>query len=203
MYKNVFIVLFIDNIMGLKIYIFRHGQTEFNRDSKFTGWYNAGLSGVGVDDAKIVAERLKNKKFHVAFHTSLSRSKDTLKEVLKSHPECKEIFEDDRMIERNYGSLNGKTHLQIVKEFGVEKYDLWHRSWDVRPPRGESFADVEKRVKLFILDLKKLMKKTGVSVAISAHGNSIRLFRKIMENLSVKETCGLYIPYDKVYEYEI
>jgi 2,3-bisphosphoglycerate-dependent phosphoglycerate mutase len=90
-----------------------------------------------------------------------------------------------------------------VKKFGVEKYDLWHRSWNVAPPKGESFADVEKRVKIFVADLKKLVKKEKMNVAISAHGNSIRLLRKIMEGLSVKETCELYIPYDKVYEYEL
>ncbi|MEI7718372.1 MAG: histidine phosphatase family protein [archaeon] len=187
----------------LKIYIFRHGQTDFNRDSKFTGWFDAGLSTVGIEDAKIVAERLKNKKFEVAFHTSLSRSKNTLKEVIAFHPECLHVFEDDRMRERNYGNLNGRTHLEVVKKFGVEKYDLWHRSWDVRPPKGESFKDVEKRVSDFVKFLKEYMKKNKVNVAISAHGNSIRLFRKIMEKLSVEETCGIYIPYDKVYEYTI
>jgi len=187
----------------LKIYIFRHGQTEFNRDSKFTGLADAKITKTGLEDAKIVALRLKDKKFQVAIHTSLSRSKNTLKEVLKLHPECKEILEDDRIVERNYGDLNGKTHLQIVEKYGMGNYDSWHRSWDIRPPNGESFKDVEERVKVFITNLKKLMKKTNVSVAISAHGNSIRLFRKIMENLSIKKTCELYIPYDKVYEYEI
>ncbi len=189
--------------MRLKIYIFRHGQTEFNRDSKFTGWYDAKLSKPGVEDAKIVTERLKDKKFQVAFHTSLSRSKNTLKEVIALHPECLHVFIDDRMVERNYGNLNGKTHLEVVQKSGIEKYDLWHRSWDIKPPKGESFKDVEKRVGEFIKFLKGYMKKNKVNVAISAHGNSIRLFRKIMEGLSVKETCELYIPYDKVFEYNL
>ena len=187
----------------MKIFLFRHGQTEYNRDSKFTGFFDSRLSKTGIDDAKIVAERLKKEKFKIAFRTSLSRSKDTLKEVLKFHTECKEVLEDDRMKERNYGDLNGKTHLQVVQKFGVQKYDLWHRSWDIRPPKGESFLDVEKRVKSFIIDLKKLAKETNANIAISAHGNSIRLFRKIMEGLSIKETCEIYIPYDKVYEYKI
>ncbi len=185
----------------LKIYVFRHGQTEYNRDSKFTGFVNSKITKTGLEDAKIVALRLKDKKFQVAFHTSLSRSKDTLKEVLKFHPECEELIEANHMIERNYGELNSQTHLQVVRNFGVKKYDEWHRSWNVRPPKGESFADVEKRVKIFIKDLKEFMKKEKVNVAISAHGNSIRLFRKIMEGLSIKETCELYVPYDKVFEY--
>lgn len=187
----------------MKIYIFRHGQTEFNRDNKFTGFIDSKLTIAGKDDAKIVAERLKDKKFQVAFHTSLSRSKDTLNEVIKMHPECLHVFEDDRIIERNYGKLNGKTHLEIVKKYGFEEYDAWHRGWETRPPKGESFKDIEKRVKDFVKFLLAYVKKNKVNVAISAHGNSIRLFRKIMENLSVKETCEIYIPYDKVYEYEI
>ncbi len=190
-------------MVKLHIYLFRHGQTEFNRDSKFTGFVDSKLTKTGMEDAQIVAERLKNKKFEVAFQTHLSRSKDTLKPVLKNHPECKEIIIDDRMIERNYGNLNSKTHLEVVKKFGTEKYDDWHRSWNIRPPKGESFADVEKRVKPFIKYLIDFMKKNKVNVAVSAHGNSIRLFRKIMEKLSIKETCEMFIPYDKVFDYVI
>jgi len=189
--------------MKVSVYVFRHGQTEFNRDSKFTGFMDSKLAPTGTEDAKIVAERLREKKFGIAIHTSLSRSKDTLKEVLKSHPECKIVLQDDNMKERNYGDLNGKTHLEIVKKFGVEKYDSWHRSWNIAPPKGESFADVEKRVKIFVGDLKKMVRKEKMNVAISAHGNSIRLLRKIMEGLSIKETCELYILYDKVYEYKL
>ncbi|MEM4330780.1 MAG: histidine phosphatase family protein [Candidatus Pacearchaeota archaeon] len=186
-----------------RVYIFRHGQTKFNQENKFTGSIDSKLTKTGIEDAKIVAERLKNKKFHIAFHTSLSRSIDTLKEVLIYHPECKKVICDDRMIERDYGILSGKTHYEVVREYGIKKYDSWHRGWSTRPPQGESFKDVEKRVKSFIEDLKRIILKEKANVAISAHGNSIRLFRKIMENLSIKETCSIYIPYDKVYEYII
>lgn len=189
--------------MSIKIYIFRHGQTTYNRDGRFTGITDAKLTKKGIEDAKIIAERLKNKKIHIAYCTKLSRSKETLKEVLHNHPECKLLVTDNRLIERNYGRLNGKTHYEIVKKYGTEKYDAWHRSYTHRPPKGESFADVEKRVKEFVNNLKKLAKGPTLTVAISAHGNSIRLFRKIMEHLTIKETIALTIPYDKYYEYEI
>jgi len=186
-----------------KIYIFRHGQTTFNRDAKFTGWTDVPLTNTGRNDAKIVAIRLKDKKFGIAFQNGLSRAKDTLKEVLKYHPERIKIIEDKRMRERDYGMLNGKTHLEAVEKYGVEQYDKWHRGFNDRPPKGESFADVEKRVGSFIKDLMKLLKRCKVNVAISASGNSIRLFRKIMENASEKETCEWFIPYDTVYEYTV
>ena len=189
--------------MRHKIYLFRHGQTTYNRDARFTGWLDAPLTKTGINDAKIVAIRLKDKKFPVAFHTSQSRSKDTLKEILKFHPECKKLIEDDRMRERNYGKLNGKRHIDAVVKYGTEQYDKWHRGFSDRPPGGESFADVEKRVQSFIKDLIKFMKKNKTNVAISASGNSIRLFRKIIEKTSEKEACSWFIPYDAYYEYAV
>ena len=132
---------------------------QIHRDSMFTGKIDSKLTKSGINDAKIVAIRLRDKKFSVAFHSSLSRSKDTLKEVLKFHPECVKVIEDDRIIERDYGLLSGRTHYDVVVKEGYKKYDLWHRSYDVRPPKGESFVDVEKRVKDFIKYLKKYKKK--------------------------------------------
>ena len=189
--------------MKRSIFLFRHGQTTFNRDSRFTGFIDAPLTNAGKNDAKIIALRLKHKKIDVAFHTSLSRSKDTLKEVLKHHPECKTIMIDDRMIERSYGNLAGKTHWQVVQKHGVEKYDQWHRSFNISPPKGESFADVERRVSSFIKDLKLYAKREKLNVAISAHGNSIRLFRKIMEHASQEQAISWSIPYDNYYEYTL
>ncbi len=215
-----------------KVYLFRHGQTTSNRDEKFTGQKEAKLTKLGERNAKRVAQELKNKRFEVAIHTSLSRSKDTLKFVLKFHPECKIILEDDRMIERSYGALEGTTHEQFIRKIGEQSYNLRthgdfiaglgprmrkkveeflgeeeykaiHRGYNVAAPGGESFANVEKRVKSFIKDLKKFMRKNKVNVAISAHGNSIRLFRKIMDNVSKEESIKWFIPYDKVFTYGI
>lgn len=190
-------------VKKLKIYIFRHGQTSYNRDKKFTGFHNPPLTLLGKKQAKSISKKLKNKRFQIAFQTRLQRSKQTLKEVLKFHPECKKTITDNRIIERNYGLLNGSTHEQLIKKYGEKVYDAIHRGFNTRPPKGESFADVEKRVKLFIKDLIKLMKKENANIAISAHGNSIRLFRKIMEKASEKQACSWFIPYDKVFVYTI
>ena len=183
--------------------MFRHGVTPDNAEGIFCGWRNVGLNKKGIRDAKIVSLRLKNKKIGLAFESSLLRSKQTLKEVLKFHPECKEIIEDDRIIERRYGNLQGKTHLNIVENQGYRKYDLWHRGYENRPPGGESLKDVEKRVMSFIKDLLRIMKKKKINIAISAHGNSMRAFRKYFEKLSVKEMCVLYNDYEVVFEYPV
>ena len=219
-------------MVNYKIYLFRHGKTFFNVKGIFTGWKDSKLAPEGIRNAKKVAEILKNKKFQIAFQTRLSRSKDTLKYILKFHPECKKIITDDRMIERSYGILEGKSHKSFIDEIGKkivdlkiegnaienlspkerekvekflgeEEYKAIHRGYNVAIPKGESFADVEKRVKKFIIYLKKFIRKNKVNVAISAHGNSIRLFRKIMEKTSKDEATNWFIPYDKVFEYNI
>jgi len=216
----------------LKIYLFRHGQTVFNRDGIFTGWKDSRLTAQGKRHAIGIAKQLKDVGIDVAIHTRLSRSKDTLAPVLKGHDECKLILEDDRMIERSYGNLEGESHESFIKRIGGEEFDLSvegdsvvslskadrkkaekflgteeykviHRGYNVGPPAGESFADVEKRVKGFVRDLKKFMRKNEVSVAISGHGNSIRLFRKIMERAHRKSVVQWVIPYDKVYTYDV
>jgi len=189
--------------MNLKIYLFRHGQTYFNEEKRFTGWKDSKLDKDGIKSSKIIAKKLKNKKINAAFQSRLSRSKNTLKEVLKYHPECKKIIIDDRIIERSYGKLQGKYHKTIIKKYGRKQFDIWHRSYNIPPLGGESIKMVEKRVLSFIRDLIKYMKKNKVNVAISAHGNSMRPFRRYFEKLSIKQMMKLEMPYDDVFEYTI
>ena len=185
------------------IYLFRHGGTSFNESHKFTGWLNSKLTKKGRNKSKIIAKKLKNKKIDAAFQTRLSRSKETLKEILKFHPECKKIIIDNRMIERNYGKFQGKYHKTIIKKYGKKQFDIWHRSYDVAPPRGESIKDVEKRVNSFIKFLIQYIKKNKVNVAISAHGNSMRPFRRYFEKMTIKQMMKLENPYDDYFDYII
>ncbi|MBN2420670.1 histidine phosphatase family protein [Candidatus Woesearchaeota archaeon] len=189
--------------MKLHIYLFRHGQTTFNRDKRFTGWLDAKLTKLGKQQAKIVAKKLKNKKFEIAYSNDLSRCTRTLKEVLKYHPAVKKIKIDKRLRERSYGSLQGKTHKEIIAKYGQEMFDKWHRDYNFPPPKGESIKMVEKRVNAFIKDLLKMMKKEKCNVAISASGNSMRPFRKYFEHSTIKQMMKLENPWDDYFEYTI
>ena len=182
------------------IYLFRHGQTYCNKNKIFTGRKDSKLTELGKMQAENLRKLLKNKRIDVGIQTPLLRSKMTLKIVLKGHNECKKIITDKRMIERSYGELSGKKHDFIIKKYGIEQFEKWHRGYKNRPPKGESFYDVEKRVRNFIKFLKKMIKQEKVNVAISAHGNSIRLFRKIMENAKISEMKSWVIPYDQYLE---
>lgn len=185
------------------IYLFRHGQSEFNLSKTFTGWLDVKLTQLGIEQAKALGEILRDKKIEVAYTTRLSRAKDTLNEVIIFHPECKETIIDDRMIERSYGDLSGQSHAEIIAKYGQEQFDKWHRGWEDKANNGESFADVEIRVQSFIDELQEKYKNQDIGIAVSAHGNSIRLFNKIMEKASIEQAVSWTIPYDKYFEYTI
>ena len=185
------------------IYLFRHGQTDFNEQQKFTGWLDSKITENGVKSAEVIADSLRYTHLDIAYHTRLSRSLNTLNIVIKDHPECSKIIIDDRMIERSYGDLAGLTHQEVIDGLGIGQYEEWHRGFYERPPSGECFEDVENRVMDFIADLKKEYQSKNLGIALSAHGNSIRLFRKIMENATIEEAVSWVIPYDKYFEYKI
>ncbi|MBT4446930.1 histidine phosphatase family protein [archaeon] len=216
----------------VKIFVFRHGHTSFNQLHKFCGWRDSKLTDLGKVDARKVAKKMHSKHVDVAFHSSLSRSVDTMEIALSGHSELKVKLCDDRLIERSYGELEGKTHTWFVKSEG--KHDLveylhWHktdflnynktkelidkfgkkdlmhirRGYSVTPPGGESIKDVEKRVKSFISDLLNISKKYHVNVALSVHGNSMRPLRRYFEKLSVKEMMHLENPWDEVFVYTV
>ena len=189
--------------MKLHIYIFRHGETNFNRSKRFTGWVNSRLTPKGIEQANLIAEKLRKKTFQIAFKTSLSRSSNSLKIVLRYHPECKRVIVDDRMIERSYGDLERSYHKTVIKKYGKRQFDIWHRSYDVPPPGGESMKMVEKRVLSFVKDLLTIIQKEKINVVISAHNNSMRPFRRYFENLTLKQMMALENPYDKYFDYTV
>ncbi|MFA4983042.1 MAG: histidine phosphatase family protein [Candidatus Micrarchaeia archaeon] len=198
------------------LYVFRHGQSFFNRMHYFTGWKDSKLTPLGVSQARKIGRMLKTKKIDVAFVTSLSRSKDTMAEVLggkirgrnaakfRLHPECGHIFTDDRMIERSYGRLSGTSHEVYKKTHGSGDLQDIRRSYSRAPPGGESIRGmVDGRVGEFLTDLVAYMKKHRVNAAISAHGNSIRALRKMLEGLDEKKAMEIENPWDSYFEYRI
>ena len=186
--------------MKYHIYLFRHGQTYFNRSARFTGWIDSRLTPKGLKQAEVLAKKMKKLKFQVTFTSPLTREIQTLRKVLLYHPECKELIIDPRIIERSYGKLQGKYHKTIIKKYGKKQFDIWHRSYDVSPPGGESIKMVEKRVDSFIGDLLRFIKKRKVNVAVCAHGNSMRPFRRYFQKLTIKEMMQLENPFDNYFD---
>ena len=175
------------------IYLFRHAQTYFNRDRRFTGWKDSRLTPFGKEQAKNIAKKLKGKKIDAAFQTSLSRSRDTLRAVLKFHPECRRRFTDDRMIERSYGKLMGMSHKVYEKTHSADGLQKIRRSYDYPPPGGESIVTVADRVGPFLTELDaRFASDPDRTEFVIAHGGSIHALRFLIERWTYKEADRQY-----------
>ncbi|MFH0832508.1 MAG: histidine phosphatase family protein [Candidatus Aenigmatarchaeota archaeon] len=179
------------------IYVFRHGETYDNRRRIFSGWRQSGLTPQGIKQAEELARKLKNKRIDLAIQSRLIRSRETLKIVLKYHPKTR-IEKDDRIIERNYGNLNGRSKIKMMRE-NPELMAKYRRGYNFPPPHGESVKMVEKRVFPFCKDLVKRVKKEKIDVAISAHSNSMRVIRRFFERMSVEQMLTHENPLGKDY----
>lgn len=184
------------------VYVFRHTETEDNLKRIFSGRHDCKLTPKGIEQAKRLAEKLKNKHFDLAYSSPLSRSIDTLKAVLVYHPGI-EIILEPLLFERDYGELTGKSKDELMKE-NFELAVMYRRGYDFPPPGGESLKDVkEKRVYPFCEKLSSALKKEKKNVAICCTNNTMRFIRMYFENLSVEEAQTLEIPFEDYASYVI
>jgi 2,3-bisphosphoglycerate-dependent phosphoglycerate mutase len=178
-----------------------HCESCYNRLGIFTGRIDSKLTIKGHEHAKRLAEELKNKKIDIAYVSPLTRARQTLKYILKYHPETKVII-DKRIIERDYGELARKSKKKFERE-NPTLYPIYHRSYDVCPPGGESIKQVEGRVIPFVKEVAELIKKKRINVLVVAHSNSIRPIRRYFEGLSKDEMMNIDNNKDKIFTYKI
>lgn len=181
----------------------RHGESEWNAKSLWTGWTDVELTERGRGQARVAATLLKNMKFDICFTSVLKRAKDTWKEISKEiHATDIPTIEDKALNERDYGDLTGKNKWKIKEEYGEELFQKWRRSWEERPPKGESLKDVSERVVPYYEAkiLPELRKDKNVIVV--AHGNSLRALMKYLENIPDNEISKVEIGLSEAYVYE-
>ncbi len=140
----------------VKITYFVHGTTIDNESGIATGWNQRELSEKGIEQCKVLKEKIKGKKFDAVFCSDLRRAFDSAELVFDFKIA---IIKDERLRECNYGSLNGAPSgkVEALTEKCIRK----------KYPNGESYRDVEKRVRSFLDDLKK--KYAGKKIAIVSH----------------------------------
>ena len=177
------------------LYVFRHGQTEDNANFIFSGWRDSVLTETGMEQAKILAEKLKDKKLHMLVASDQIRAIKTMELAVSLNDFAKklEIHKEPQIKERCYGDLQGQSKLEMQLT-NPELLLSYRRSYDIKPPQGENIAEVVVRVKSFIDELVPLMKRYHMNVAVSCHGNSIRGFRQVFEGLSDDETALVESP---------
>jgi 2,3-bisphosphoglycerate-dependent phosphoglycerate mutase len=196
-----------------KLILIRHAESLWNKENRFTGDIDVGLSLTGVFQALSVADKVPH--FDVVFTSSLFRCKMTAALLLSMtnklfsfsshHVEGIDIkiVEDKRIDERDYGELKGKNKQQTLELYGKEQFIKWRRGYKDRPPGGESLFDVEIRVKDFLDRTLLPILQQDRDVLIVAHGNSLRALVKILENISDEDVVHLEIPLMTPRIYEI
>lgn len=184
-----------------KLFVFRHAETTDNSRSLFSGWRNPDLTSKGLLQAQEVSEQLSKEAINYAFTSHLKRARHTLEIVLKKHADIP-IFVDDRLIERCYGELQGKSKQKLATE-KPKWFARVHRGYDFPPPEGESLKMVEKRTLPFVVQLEAWLRRNPGNVAISCHGNSLRPIRRVFEHLSLQEMLRIENPQDHAMSYAL
>lgn len=175
--------------------LLRHGQSQWNLDNRFTGWIDVPLSAQGREEAMAAATLLSEYRLDRAFTSRLVRATDTLRIVLAAIGQGQIPIEENQALnERMYGDLQGLHKEETVKQYGAQQVEVWRRSYDVRPPGGESLQDTAARVLPYYEERIHPALEKGDTVLIVAHGNSLRALVMHLEHLSPQQIVKLHIP---------
>lgn len=165
--------------------IFRHGQSVWNLENKFTGWVDVDLTEKGVEEAKNAGKKLNGYKFDIGYSSALIRAQKTLSLALEVAGQSDlPIVYDKALNERMYGDLQGLDKAETAKKFGDEQIKIWRRSFDIAPPNGESLKDTADRVIPYFEQEIVPKLKAGKNVVIAAHGNSLRALIMYLEKMT-------------------
>jgi 2,3-bisphosphoglycerate-dependent phosphoglycerate mutase len=202
--------------------LLRHGESEWNAANLFTGWVDVGLSEKGRAESVRAGELLGvNDVLPDVVHTSLLRRAITTAE--NALAECDRAWipvrRSWRLNERHYGDLQGKDKAQVREQYGEEQFMTWRRSYDTRPPaiaddaefsqaadpryaslapevvpRSECLEDVVARLLPYWYDAVVPDLRSGATVLVAAHGNSLRALVKHLDGIAANDIVGLNVP---------
>jgi len=190
--------------MMARLVLLRHGESQWNLENRFTGWVDVPLSPRGIQEAKNAGEKLRSFTFNRAFTSVLARANETLRLALETIGQTGIPIEKNKALnERMYGELQGLNKTETAKKYGDEQVKIWRRSYDVRPPGGESLKDTADRVLPYYDQNIKPHVLKGETILIAAHGNSLRALVMQLEGLSKEQVLELNIPTGAPLLYEL
>ncbi len=202
--------------------LLRHGESDWNRENRFTGWTDVDLSDKGKQEARAAGALLKAEGFvfDCAYSSMLKRAIRTLQIVLDEMDLMWIPTERSwRLNERHYGALQGLDKAETAAKFGEEQVKIWRRSYDIPPPpldkadprfpghdaryrdmaaselpTTECLQDTVARFLPFWHERIASAIKSGKRVVVAAHGNSLRALVKYLDGVSDKDIIELNIP---------
>jgi len=184
----------------------RHGESEWNRLNRFTGWKDVGLTEEGMAEAHRAGTMLKDlgQRFDCAFTSTLKRAHNTLDIILDELGQGKlPTLKAAALNERDYGQLMGINKDEARKLWGDDQVHLWQRSYDIAPPGGESLRDTALRVVPFYEKWIAPEMQKGKSVIVVAHGNSLRSLIMELDQLTPEEVMEVELGTGKPLVYRI
>ena len=186
------------------VVLIRHGESQWNLENRFTGWVDVPLSLKGEQEAREAGEKLRAFRFDHAFTSVLTRAIRTLEIVLDviGQPGLP-VEQNQALNERMYGELQGLNKTETAEKYGEAQVKLWRRSYDVRPPGGESLQDTADRVLPYYRERVWPRLAKGETLLVVAHGNSLRALVMHLDRLSREEVLELNIPTGAPLLYEL
>jgi 2,3-bisphosphoglycerate-dependent phosphoglycerate mutase len=208
--------------------LIRHGQSTWNLENRFTGWWDVDLTEKGIEEARAAGELMgaKGLDFDLTFTSFQTRAIKTLNIALEAMGRLWLPTEKNwRLNERHYGGLTGLNKAEMMAKAGEEQVRIWRRSFDVPPPVLEAGSDfdlaTDRRYAGIDIPSTESLKDTiarvlpyweeriapelraGKRVLISAHGNSLRALVKHLSAIPDDEITGLEIPTGQPIVYEL
>ena len=208
--------------------LLRHGQSQWNLENRFTGWWDVDLSDKGIDEARAAGKLLRDKgvDFDCCFTSVLTRAIRTLHLVLHEMDRLwLPVTKDWRLNERHYGGLTGLNKQEMIDKVGEEQVKIWRRSFDIPPPPLEATSPYDvssdrRYAGIDVPDTESLKDtigravpyyeqeiapalKAGKRVLVAAHGNSLRGIIKYLSGISDEDIIGLEIPTGKPIVYDL
>ena len=208
--------------------LLRHGQSQWNLENRFTGWWDSDLSDKGIAEAREAGRLLASKgyDFDRCFTSVQTRAIRTLHLVLHEMERLwLPVAKDWHLNERHYGGLTGLNKQEMIDKVGAEQVKIWRRSFDVPPPplepdspyavagdrryggiavpTTESLKDTIARVlPYYDAEIAPALRR-GERVIIAAHGNSLRALEKHLSQIPDDEIVGLEIPTGRPIVYDL
>jgi 2,3-bisphosphoglycerate-dependent phosphoglycerate mutase len=208
--------------------LLRHGQSQWNLENRFTGWWDVDLSDQGVTEARAAGKLLKERgyEFDRCFTSVLTRAIRTLHLVLHELDSLwLPVAKDWHLNERHYGGLTGLNKQEMIDKVGAEQVKIWRRSYDIPPPplpedsecnvsadrryagipvpNTESLKDtIARALPYYEAEIVPVLKR-GQPVLVAAHGTSIRGIIKHLSNIGDDEIVGVEIPTGQPLIYEL
>ena len=208
--------------------LLRHGQSQWNLENRFTGWWDVDLSDQGIEEARAAGRLMcaRALNFDCSFTSLLTRAIRTLHLALHEMDQLwLPTAKDWRLNERHYGALTGLNKQQTIEKVGAEQVKIWRRSYDIPPPplepdspyavsgdrryagvdvpRTESLKDtIARALPYYEAEIAPAL-KAGRRALVVAHGNSLRGIIKYLSDISDDEIVSLEIPTGKPIVYDL